>query len=111
MRGLVLFCPGVNSLNITPGAAYGGAGCYFLSGLTHRQGRIHFESQALKLGVAGTRAGARLAAIMQAILLAQWVRRLETIPILQTILVLLTSLIGGRQRRCRDGHDQRYDDE
>ena len=64
-----------------------------------------------KLGVAGADASARLAAIMQAILLAQLIRRLETVPIVQTILVLLTGLIGGRQRRCRDGHDQRYDDE
>jgi hypothetical protein len=54
---------------------------------------------------------ARLILRLETILLAQLILRLETPPILQTILVLLTSLIGGRQRRCRDGHDQCYDDE
>ena len=48
---------------------------------------------------------------MQAILLAQLILRVEAIPIVQTILVLLASLIGGRQRRSGDGHDQCYDDE
>ena len=64
-----------------------------------------------KLGFAGASAGARLAAIVQAILIAQLILRVETILIVQTILVLLARLIGGRQRRSGDGHDQCYDDE
>ena len=64
-----------------------------------------------KLEFAGTGAGARLAAIMQAILLAQLILRVEAILIMRTILVLLASLIGGCQRRCGDGHDQCDDDE
>jgi len=64
-----------------------------------------------RLGFAETGASARLAAIVQPILIAQLVLRVEAIPIVQTILVLLASLIGGRQRRCGDGHDQCDDDE
>ena len=64
-----------------------------------------------KLGFAGASAGARLAAIVQPILIAQLILRIEAIPIVQTILVLLASQIGGRQRRSGYGHDQCYDDE
>lgn len=52
-----------------------------------------------RLGFAGTGAGARLAAIVQPILIAQLILRVEAIPIVQTILVLLARLIGGRQRQ------------
>jgi hypothetical protein len=48
---------------------------------------------------------------MQALLLTQLIPRVETILIVQTILVLLASLIGGCQRWRGDGHDQCYNDE
>jgi len=48
---------------------------------------------------------------MQVILLAQLILRVEAVLIMQTILVLLASLIGGRQRWSGDGHNQCNDDE
>ena len=60
---------------------------------------------------------ARLVLRLETILLAQLILCLETILLaqlilrLEAILVLLTSLIGACQRRCRDGHDQSDDDE
>jgi hypothetical protein len=67
----------------TPGVAHGDAWCHlFLFGPTHRQSRIHFGSEAPKLGIAGTGASARLAAIVQAIMIAQLILRVEVIPIL-----------------------------
>ena len=66
----------------------------------------------LGLGIAGAGgAGARLAAIVQAILLVQLILRVEAILIVQTILVLLASLIGSGQRGSGNGHDERNDEE
>ncbi len=62
-----------------------------------------------RLEYAGAGASARLVAIVQATLIAQLILRVEAIPIVQTILVLLASLIGGRSswqewQLCACGH-------
>ena len=74
---------------------------------------VGFTSAATRsrLGFVGTGADACLAAIVQPILIAQLILRVEAIPIMQTILVLLASLVGSRQRRRGDCHDQCDGDE